>query len=67
MHRFAPIVGERERNTLGLLLSLPVSRVEVVLAKFLGRSMALAAAVGLGLGATILLSGGDSTQAVWVR
>lgn len=58
------IVGERERNTLGLLLSLPVTRVEVVLAKFLGRSMALAAAVGLGLGATILLSDGDSTQAL---
>jgi len=50
------IVGERERNTLGLLFSLPVSRLEVVIAKFLGRSLALALAVGLGLGAAALVS-----------
>jgi len=50
------IVGERERNTLGLLLSLPVGRFEVVLAKLLGRGLALAAAVALGLGAAMLLS-----------
>ena len=49
------IVGERERNTLGLLLSLPVSRGEVVLAKFLGRALALALAVTLGLGAAALV------------
>ncbi|MBX3249023.1 MAG: ABC transporter permease [Myxococcales bacterium] len=48
------IVGERERNTLGLLLSLPASRVEVVLAKFVGRGVALAAAVGVGLGGAML-------------
>lgn len=50
------IVGERERNTLGLLLSLPVGRFEVVAAKLVGRSLALAAAVGLGLGAAMLVS-----------
>jgi Cu-processing system permease protein len=50
------IVGERERNTLGLLFSLPVSRFEVVAAKLIGRSLALAAAVGLGLGAAMLVS-----------
>ena len=50
------IVGERERNTLGLLLSLPVGRFEVVAAKLLGRSLALAAAVGMGLGAAMLVS-----------
>ena len=38
------IVGERERNTLGLLLSLPVGRFEVVAAKLVGRSLALAIA-----------------------
>jgi Cu-processing system permease protein len=48
------IVGERERNTLGLLLSLPISRAEVVLAKFLGRAIALSLAVLLGLGSAIL-------------
>ncbi len=50
------IVGERERNTLGLLLSLPVRRFEVVIAKLVGRGLALAAAVGLGLGAAMLVS-----------
>jgi Cu-processing system permease protein len=50
------IVGERERNTLGLLLSLPVGRFEVVVAKLLGRSLALAIAVGVGLGAAMLVS-----------
>lgn len=52
------IVGERERNTLGLLLSLPVGRFEVVIAKFAGRSIALILAVVMGLGAAILASGG---------
>ena len=50
------IVGERERNTLGLLLSLPVGRFEVVIAKLIGRSLALTVAVGLGLGSAIFVS-----------
>lgn len=50
------IVGERERNTLGLLLSLPVSKAEVVVAKYLGRLGALAAAVVLGIGVAVALS-----------
>ncbi len=58
------IVGERERNTLGLLLSLPVSRVEVVLAKYVGRLLALIVAVGLGLGAAILLSQAEQRSAL---
>jgi Cu-processing system permease protein len=58
------IVGERERNTLGLLLSLPVGRFEVVIAKFLGRSLALAAAVGLGLGAAMLVSEPEGVHAL---
>jgi Cu-processing system permease protein len=52
------IVGERERNTLGLLLSLPVTRAEVVLAKYLGRLAALAGAVFFGLGAAAVVGGG---------
>jgi Cu-processing system permease protein len=51
------IVGDRDRNTLGLLLSLPVSRFEVVFAKFIGRALALACAVVIGLGAAMLASG----------
>ncbi len=49
------IVGERERHTLGLLMSLPVGRGEVLLAKFLGRAMALAIAIVLGMGSAALL------------
>jgi len=51
------IVGERDRNTLGLLLSLPVYRVEVVAAKFIGRALALTLSVVIGLGAAMLFSG----------
>lgn len=51
------VVGERERNTLGLLLSLPVGRTEVVVAKFIGRSLALVCAVAVGLGAASLMGG----------
>lgn len=50
------IVGERERNTLGLILSLPVRKIQVVTAKFLGRLLALCGAVGFGLGAAILVA-----------
>ncbi|MCH7869566.1 MAG: ABC transporter permease [Myxococcales bacterium] len=56
------IAGERERNTLGLLLSLPVGRFEVVFAKLIGRSLALAVAVGLGLGAAIAVSDPDGAR-----
>lgn len=48
------IVGERERNTLGLLLSMPVRRWEVLFAKFLGRGLALALATSVGLGSSAL-------------
>ncbi|RZT41487.1 ABC transporter permease [Cupriavidus agavae] len=40
---FDAIVGERERGSLGLLLSYPLTRVELLLGKYLG----LAAALGL--------------------
>ena len=63
------IVGERERNTLGLLLSLPASRFEIVVAKFIGRLLALSCAVGIGLGAAMLLAGAEQAavlaQLVW--
>ncbi len=56
------IVGERERNTLGLLLSLPVTRLEVILAKFVGRLVALMAAVGLGLGLAMAFAGPEQAR-----
>lgn len=51
------IVGERERNTLGLLLSLPIGRFEVIAAKFAGRGLALTAAVAGGLLVSIFFAG----------
>ena len=48
------IVGERERHTLGLLMSLPVSRWEVLVAKLLGRGVALALATSVGFGAAAI-------------
>ncbi|MBW2253560.1 MAG: ABC transporter permease [Deltaproteobacteria bacterium] len=51
------IVGERERHTLGLLLSLPVTRGEALLAKFLGRGIALCLAIGIGFGTAAFAMG----------
>ncbi len=51
------IVGERERNTLGLVLSLPISKAGVVAAKFVGRMVAMSFAVGAGIVAAVLFAG----------
>ena len=59
------IVGERERNTLGLLLSLPVGRFEVVLAKLVGRGAALVVAVVVGIGAAMLSSAPGPARTLW--
>lgn len=48
---FDAIVGERERGSLDLLLSMPITRVELLLGKFLGLSAALAGATLIGFGA----------------
>lgn len=56
------VVGERERHTLGLLLSLPVGRGEVLLAKFVGRAIALSGSIGLGLGAAALIVQGGQRR-----
>ncbi len=50
------ICGERERNTLGLLLSLPATVGEVVFAKVIGRVLALTLSVVLGLGIAVFLA-----------
>lgn len=44
------IVGERERGSLDLLLSMPITRLELLLGKFLGLSAALACATLAGFG-----------------
>jgi Cu-processing system permease protein len=44
------IVGERERGSLGLLMSLPITRTELLLGKFAGLALALALATIAGFG-----------------
>lgn len=50
---YAAIVGERESGTVKLLLSLPHSRLDVVVGKFLGRSAVVALPVLLGFLAAV--------------
>ncbi|HAT30867.1 MAG TPA: hypothetical protein DCW29_08470 [Janthinobacterium sp.] len=48
------IVGEQERGSLELLLSMPITRFEILLGKYLGLAAALAGATALGFGAGLL-------------
>ena len=53
---FDAIVGERERGSLDLLLSMPITRLELLLGKYLGLAAALAFSTiaGFGLVAIVL-------------
>ncbi|MBV2361584.1 ABC transporter permease [Thalassococcus sp. CAU 1522] len=68
---FDAIAGEVERGTLPLLLTYPISRLEVLLGKLLAHLaiLALAVVVGYGLAAAVSLSlGGGSAEglaALW--
>ncbi|WP_223305955.1 MULTISPECIES: ABC transporter permease [unclassified Massilia] len=48
------IVGEKERGALELLLSMPITRLEILLGKYLGLAAALASSTVLGFGAGLL-------------
>jgi len=50
------IVGEREKGTLELLLSMPMTRLELILGKFLGLALALSVSTlaGFGLAGVVL-------------
>ncbi|MEJ7804570.1 MAG: ABC transporter permease [Telluria sp.] len=48
------IVGERERGSLELMLSMPITRFEMLLGKYLGLAAALTCATVLGFGAGLL-------------
>lgn len=48
------IVGERERGSLELMLSMPITRFEILLGKYVGLAGALAGATVLGFGAGLL-------------
>lgn len=52
---FDAIVGERERGSLDLLLSLPMTRLELLLGKFFGLAAALASSTVVGFGLVGLL------------
>ena len=59
---FDAIVGERERGSLDLLLSLPITRIELLLGKYLGLAAALALSTLAGFGlVAVLLYPGSST------
>lgn len=49
------IAGERERGTLSYLLAQPMTRIEVLLGKYLGLAVALAASLLLGFGLSALI------------
>jgi len=52
---FDAIVGERERGSLDLLLSLPITRLELLLGKYLGLACALTLSTLAGFGLVALL------------
>lgn len=52
---FDAVVGEREKGSLDLLLSMPITRVELILGKYFGLSAALAFSTIAGFGVIGLL------------
>jgi Cu-processing system permease protein len=52
---FDAIVGERERGSLDLLLSLPITRLELLLGKYLGLAGALTLSTLAGFGMVAVL------------
>ncbi len=48
------IVGERERGSLELMLTMPITRFEILLGKYLGLAAALSCATVLGFGSGLL-------------
>lgn len=63
------VVGERDSGTLSLLLSYPLSRVELIAGKFLGHSAVLAVAIIGGFGTAVaaieIMTPGARTLAAW--
>lgn len=60
------IVGEAERGTLDLLLAMPITRLELLLGKFLGLSYALTSSTLAGFGgAGLLLVTFAGAGAIW--
>jgi len=67
MMAFDTIAGERDRGTLGLLLTYPAGRGEILMGKFLAHLAALGIATTIGLGTAgvvAALSGGAGSDSV---
>jgi len=65
MIAFDAVAGEAERGTLGLTLTYPLSRGEMLLGKFTAHLLVLAIAIALGLGSAGVaawLAGGAGTE-----
>jgi Cu-processing system permease protein len=62
---FDAIVGERERGSLDLLLSMPLTRFELLLGKFLGLAAALACSTIAGFGVVGLVLGAKLPPQAW--
>ena len=63
------LAGEREKGTLLYLLAQPINQLELLLGKFIGLSLALIAALGLGFGLTgilIALNGGGARVSTYL-
>jgi Cu-processing system permease protein len=56
------LAGERERRTLPYLLTQPIGRPELLLGKYLGLALAIAAALAAGFGVAGLLFAPDGTD-----
>ena len=61
---FDAIVGERERGSLDLLLSMPITRLELLLGKFLGLAAALAFSTVAGFGLVAMVLAGREKQEI---
>ncbi|RQH03872.1 ABC transporter permease [Paraburkholderia dinghuensis] len=64
---FDAIVGERERGTLNLLLSYPVTRVELLLGKYVGLAAALSCATLAGFGLAGIVIAVRAPNADWFQ
>ena len=60
---FDAVVGERERGTLDLVLALPITRLELLLGKYLGLAAALTLSTLAGFGLIALVLGAQAGQA----
>lgn len=63
------LAGEREKGTLIYLLAQPINQLELLLGKFIGLSLALIAALGIGFGLTALLiafNGGTTEISIYL-